>query len=287
MILLNLLEIRELHASVAGKPILKGVNLVVERGKVHAIMGPNGSGKSTLGNVLMGSPKCLVTKGEVLFLGENLLEMTPNQRARKGVFLGFQNPIEVHGLKFFSFLKRAVESLKQEKQSVAAFKKTFDEKALELLLPSDLVNRDVNYGFSGGEKKRSEAFQLGVLNPSLALLDEIDSGLDVDTLKLTASRICEWQKNTGASVVFMTHYKRILDYAKPDFVHKMIDGRIVESGGFELAEEIDSTGYGATATTAAFEESGAQKEEFYTSLLKLNKEKALRQDSNKIDLKVV
>lgn len=277
---MTLLEINGLKVEVAGKAILNGVDLKVGGDEIHAIMGPNGSGKSTLGNALMGSPKCKITGGSVTLNGEDLLSLPAYERAKKGVFLGFQHPTEIQGLKFYSFLKRAADSKGGEKQSVVAFKRELDSVVGKLFLPSDFASREVNHGFSGGEKKRAEVLQLEVLNPRLALLDEIDSGLDVDTLKVTAQEIAAWQKKSGASLVFMTHYKRILDYLPPDKVHVMVGGKIVRSGGREVADEIDSKGYGLEnaggAPGVGIEKEGAGKDEkeFYGSLLKLNKEKA-------------
>ncbi len=283
---MSLLEINGLKVEVAGKAILNGVDLKVGAGEIHAIMGPNGSGKSTLGNALMGSPKCKVTAGSVTLNGEEMLSLPAFERAKKGVFLGFQHPTEIQGLKFYSFLKRAADSKGGEKQSVVAFKKELDSIVGKLFLPSDFASREVNHGFSGGEKKRAEVLQLEVLNPKLALLDEIDSGLDVDTLKVTAQEIASWQKKSGASLILMTHYKRILDYLPPDKVHVMVAGRIVRSGGRELADEIDSKGYGLENAGGAGVGSGkegaagADEKEFYGSLLKLNKEKAPHAESN-------
>lgn len=270
------LDIQDLHASVGGRPILKGVFLSVNEGEMHAVMGPNGSGKSTLANVLAGNPKCVVSQGRVLFNGRDLLSLTPDERARQGVFTAFQHPVEIHGLKFYTFLKRASEALHGNRMSVLEFRKMVSARAQEFRLPEDFDARDVNFGFSGGEKKRGEVLQLSVLKPSLALLDEIDSGLDVDSLKLVAHEINNWASRNGAAAVLLTHYKRILDCVTPDFVHIMVGGRIVKSGGRELASEIDEQGYEKTvAKTSELLEQGASKEEFYTSLLKLKKEKAM------------
>lgn len=288
---MNLLEISNLRASVSGKTILNGVDLKIGAGEVHAIMGPNGSGKSTLASVLMGNPKCTVLDGSIVFKGEDLLSLSTDERARKGVFLGFQHPTEIQGLKYYSFLKKAVDSKVAQgapKQSIVAFKKELDSAVGKLFLPTDFASREVNHGFSGGEKKRAEVLQLQVLNPALALLDEIDSGLDVDTLKVTASEIAAWQKKTGAALVLMTHYKRILDYIPPQKVHIMVGGKIVHSGGPELAAQIDEKGYGlenAGGATGALEKDAGkvEEEEFYGSVLKLNKEKK----SGKINLKII
>jgi Fe-S cluster assembly ATP-binding protein len=272
-----LLEIKDLHASIGGKSILKGITLSVNAGEVHAIMGPNGSGKSTLGNVLAGSPVAVVTTGQLLFKGEELLSLSPDERARKGVFIAFQHPIEIQGLKFHTFLKRAVEAVRGEKPTVLEFRKTVASRAADLHLPADFEDRDVNRGLSGGEKKRSEVLQLNLLRPSLALLDEIDSGLDVDSVKTASAEVNRWQRENNGAVILMTHYKRVLEFIEPDFVHVMLDGRIVKSGGPELASEIEAEGYEALAKLSPrVEEKGVGKDEFYTSLIKLNKEKADR-----------
>ncbi len=275
---MGLLEVRDLHASVAGKSVLNGFSLDVGEGEVHAIMGPNGSGKSSLASVLMGSPKFVVSAGQAFFDGVDLLTLAPDERARRGLFLAFQHPTEIHGLKFFSFIKRALEAVRSDRPSVLEVRKSLWSAAQALALPRDFDSRDVNYGLSGGEKKRAEILQLSLLKPKLALLDEIDSGLDVDSVKVAARQVSEWASGSGCSLVLMTHYKRVLDYVAPDFVHVMVSGRIVKTGGFELAEEVESRGYAAFEALAPKSGSaGVEKEEAYTSLLKLKKEKALRE----------
>ncbi len=272
-----LLEIANLHASAGGKPILKGVNLVVNEGEVHAIMGPNGSGKSTLANVLAGSPATVISEGAITFRGANLLSLPPDERARAGIFIAFQHPAEIQGLKFHTFLKRAVEAVRpaEGKPTVLEFRKTIAGHASGLRLPHDFEDRDVNHGLSGGEKKRSEILQLNLIKPSLALLDEIDSGLDVDSVKTASTEVNRWQKECNGAAVLMTHYSRVLEFIKPQFVHVMLDGRIVKSGGPALAAEIEASGYEALAkANPVLDEKGTPKEEFYTSLIKLNKEKA-------------
>jgi len=266
-----LLEIKELSASVSGKRILDGVSLTVSRGQVHAIMGPNGSGKTSLANVLMGSPKYVVEGGSVRFLSEDLLALSTDQRARKGIFLAFQNPVEISGLSFVSFLKRSAEARGAKRFGVSEFRSLLEKQFNALSLPREFASRDVNHGFSGGEKKRSEAAQLAVLNPKLAVLDEIDSGLDVDTLKTTAREIRRWQKKSKAGLLVMTHYQRLLKYLPADFVHVMRAGKIVESGGPALARRIDREGYGqAQATSLRTVESGDSGGN-YASLLKQKK----------------
>ena len=272
---MTLLEIRDLHASVAGKPILKGVNLSVNEGEVHAIMGPNGSGKSTLANVLMGNPVSTVASGEIIFRGADLLSLSPDARARKGIFIAFQHPTEIQGLKFHTFLKRALEAVRGEKPTVLDFRKSLAVRASDMHLPKDFEDRDVNHGLSGGEKKRAEVLQLNLLKPSLALLDEIDSGLDIDSVKTASAEVNRWQAECNGAVVLMTHYKRVLEFIKPQFVHIMLDGRIVKSGGPELAVQIEETGYEELAKSVPKSaDAGKAKDEFYTSILKLNKEKA-------------
>ncbi len=241
-----MIEIKNLHADVEGKEILKGINLKVKTGEIHAIMGPNGSGKSTLVNVLSGHPSYTVTEGEVLFDGKNLLELSPEDRAREGIFLAFQYPIEIPGISNATFLKTAVdEKRKYEGKHELSAKEFLDlmkEKADILELDRTLINRAVNVGFSGGEKKRNEIFQLLMLNPKLALLDETDSGLDIDALKIVAQGVNKFKSNNNA-VIVVTHYQRLLDYIIPDFVHVLYDGKIIKSGGKELAFELEDKGY--------------------------------------------
>lgn len=239
---MSVLEVRNLHATVEGKEILKGVNLKIATGEVHAIMGPNGSGKSTLSLAIMGHPKYLVTKGEVLLDGENVLEMTPDERARKGLFLAFQQPVEIAGVSISKFLFNAYAALHHEQQSVAReFPALLKKNLGEVGLDEDFSKRQLNHGFSGGEKKRNEILQLSVLRPKIAVLDEIDSGLDIDALKTVSRVIRNASKDTGMLVI--THYQRILHHLKPDFVHIMVDGKIVKSGSGDLAGKLEEKGY--------------------------------------------
>jgi len=241
-----LLEIRDLHVSVVGSEILKGVNLTVNAGEVHAIMGPNGSGKSTLTNVVSGRPGYEVTSGEVLYEGANILGMFPDERARAGVFLALQYPVELPGIRNREFLRTAVDALRQsrgeEKIPIREFNKLLEAKAKELGFDSDMLKRNVNEGFSGGEKKRNEVLQLAVLDPKLALMDETDSGLDIDALKVVSEGVNRF-RGPEKAVVLVTHYQRILNYITPDFVHVLIGGRIVRSGTRDLALELESKGY--------------------------------------------
>jgi len=241
-----LLEVRDLHAGVAEVEILKGLDLTVNLGDVHAVMGPNGSGKSTLANVLAGKPEYKVTAGEVIYEGSNLLKLTPDRRALDGIFLAFQYPVELPGVREREFMKTALDTIREhrglEKLSVREFNKLFQEKIAQMEMSPDLVKRSVNEGFSGGEKKRNEILQLALLEPKLALLDETDSGLDIDALKIVADGVNKL-RGPSRAIVIVTHYQRILDYIKPDFVHVLIDGRIVRSGGPELALELEAKGY--------------------------------------------
>jgi Fe-S cluster assembly ATP-binding protein len=238
------LEIRNLHASVDGKEILKGVDLAVKQGEVHAIMGPNGSGKSTLAFVLMGHPRYEVTKGEMLVDGKNVSGMSPDERAKLGLFLGFQYPTEVSGVSLFNFLKTSYNSLHGEAEKVSAmeFREMIRDKMKMLGIDESFVNRYLNEGFSGGEKKRGEILQMAVIDPKIAVLDETDSGLDIDSLKTVADGINKTSNGKNAFLL-ITHYQRILRYVKPDFVHIMIDGRIVKSGGEDLAAQLEEKGY--------------------------------------------
>lgn len=239
---MTVLEIIDLHASIDGKPILKGVDLRVEQGRVHAIMGPNGSGKSTLANILMGHPKYQVTKGDIRLNGESVLEMKPDERAKRGLFLAFQYPMEIPGVNFSHFLMAAVRSKGvDEKFSIVDFRKKLDEKCQLLGLDKSFADRALNVGFSGGEKKRAEILQMAMLEPSIAVLDETDSGLDIDSLKIVAEAVNNMRKQTGALVI--THYQRLLNYLEPDIVHVFIDGRIVMTGDGSLAHDLERRGY--------------------------------------------
>jgi Fe-S cluster assembly ATP-binding protein len=241
-----MLEIRNLHAAIDGKEILKGINLTVNKGEVHAIMGPNGSGKSTLAKVLAGHPGYEVTAGEVLYEGRNLLEMAPDERARDGVFMAFQYPIEVPGVSNAQFLRLAYNEkqkhLGSEELDPLEFKDLLKERAKVVEMDASFMTRSVNEGFSGGEKKRNEILQMAVLEPKLAILDETDSGLDIDALRVVAGGVNQLQGAENAIIV-VTHYQRLLNYIVPDFVHVLADGRIAREGGKELALELEEKGY--------------------------------------------
>lgn len=241
-----ILEVRDLHVSIGDTEILTGVNLTVKLGEVHAIMGPNGSGKSTLANVLAGRPEYTVTSGEVIYKGMDLLAMLPEIRAREGLFLAFQYPVELPGVRSWQFLKAAVDAMRQHKGekelSVREFDKLLDEKRQYVQMDTDLVRRSVNEGFSGGEKKRNEIMQLALLEPTLALLDETDSGLDIDALRIVSDGVNKVRSDKNAFVL-VTHYQRILNYITPDYVHVLLNGRFVRSGGSELALELEEKGY--------------------------------------------
>ncbi|HEV2799155.1 MAG TPA: Fe-S cluster assembly ATPase SufC [Pyrinomonadaceae bacterium] len=241
-----MLEIRDLHARVEGKDILRGVSLKVERGEVHAIMGPNGSGKSTLAKVLAGHPSYEVTGGEILFDGKNLLELEPDERAREGFFLAFQYPVEIPGVSNAQFLRLAYNEkrkhLGEEELDPLEFKDLLKERAKIVEMDAGLMSRSVNEGFSGGEKKRNEILQMAVLEPKLAVLDETDSGLDIDALRIVSEGVNKLRSPDNA-IVLVTHYQRLLNYIVPDHVHVLYKGRIVRSGGKELALELEERGY--------------------------------------------
>jgi Fe-S cluster assembly ATP-binding protein len=242
----SILEIKDLNAGVEGKQILKGINLSINAGEVHAIMGPNGSGKSTLAAILAGRDGYDVTAGQVLYLGQDLLDLDPEERAREGLFLAFQYPVEIPGVNSTYFLKSALNEIRKHKgQSeldAMEFLTLVKEKMKVLDLDEDLLRRSVNEGFSGGEKKRNEIFQMAVLEPSLAVLDETDSGLDIDALKIVSKGVNKLRRPDNAQLV-ITHYQRLLNYIVPDFVHVLVDGRIVRTGGKELALELEEKGY--------------------------------------------
>ena len=242
----TILEVRGLSASVGGLEILKGVDLTVKTGEVHAIMGPNGSGKSTFANVLAGKPDYEITGGQALFQGQDLLAMEPEIRSRLGVFLAFQYPLELPGVRAWQFLKAAVDAQRvhagEEELSARAFDRMLKEKVEMVEIDPELVKRAVNEGFSGGEKKRNEILQMAVLQPKLAILDETDSGLDIDALRIVSDGVNKLRSESNA-VVLVTHYQRILNYIAPDQVHVLMDGRIVRSGGPELAHELEERGY--------------------------------------------
>ncbi|MCZ7603471.1 MAG: Fe-S cluster assembly ATPase SufC [Melioribacteraceae bacterium] len=241
-----MIKIKNLHATVEGKEILRGIDLEVKAGEVHAIMGPNGSGKSTLANVIAGNEGYEVTKGEIIFEGEELLDMAPEERARAGVFLAFQYPIEIPGISNATFLKTAINEIRKahDKEEITAkeFMQRTREFAKILSMPDDLISRSVNAGFSGGEKKKNEIFQMLMLNPKLALLDETDSGLDIDALKVVSQGVNHFRGKDNA-VLLVTHYQRLLNYIVPDFVHVLSNGKIIKSGGKELALELEEKGY--------------------------------------------
>ena len=241
-----MLEIKNLHATIAGKEILKGLDLTVRPGEVHAIMGPNGAGKSTLSSVLTGNPAYTVTEGSVTFYGKNLLEMAPEIRSREGIFMSFQYPVEIPGVSMVNFMRAAVNEHRKYKGlpavSATDFLKMMREKRAIVELDNKLASRSVNEGFSGGEKKRNEIFQMAMLEPRLSILDETDSGLDIDALRIVAHGVNTLKNNDNASIV-ITHYQRLLDYIVPDFVHVLYNGRIVKTGTKELALELEEKGY--------------------------------------------
>lgn len=241
-----LLDVKNLHAGIEGKEILKGINLIVRPGEVHAIMGPNGSGKSTLSSVLTGDPKFTVTEGSATFMGKDLLSLPPEDRSHEGLFLSFQYPVEIPGVSMVNFMRAALNAkrayLKEEPLSASDFLKLMRQKRAIVELDNKLASRSVNEGFSGGEKKRNEIFQMAVLEPRLSILDETDSGLDIDALRIVASGVNKLKTSENATIV-ITHYQRLLDYIKPDFVHVLYKGRIVRTGGPELALELEEKGY--------------------------------------------
>jgi Fe-S cluster assembly ATP-binding protein len=245
----NALEIRGLHAAVDGKEILKGVDLTVSTGEVHALMGPNGTGKSTLANVLMGHPSYEVTGGEILFKGVNLVELAPDERSRLGLFMAFQYPVSIPGVSVANFLRTAINARRKVADpedkgiSVPDFRRMLKQKMELLKVPQEFAGRYLNDGFSGGEKKRAEILQLATLEPEIAILDETDSGLDIDALRIVSEGV-NALSGPNLGVLIITHYQRILNYIKPQFVHIMLDGRIVESGGPDLAEHLEERGYG-------------------------------------------
>jgi len=248
-----LLEIRDLHANAGDKPVLKGIHLSVKAGEVHAIMGPNGSGKSTLAHVLAGRDGFVVTSGEVKYQGRDLLAMSPEERAREGFFLGFQYPVEIPGVGNTYFLKNALNAIRkhrgQPELDAVEFLALVREKARIVKIDENLLNRPVNEGFSGGEKKRNEILQMAVLQPTLAILDETDSGLDIDAMRTVADGI-NGLRSPDRATILVTHYQRFLDYVIPDKVHVLADGRLVKSGGKELALELEKKGYGWIAPKA-------------------------------------
>ena len=243
---MSLLSIRNLHVSIGDREILKGVNLEVNKGEVHSIMGPNGNGKSTLAGIIAGNPKYTVTEGEVIYNGKNILDLPVDVRANEGIFLGFQYPVEIPGVTITNFMRTAVNEQRKyrglDPLSGAAFLKLMEEKKKVVEMTTYLANRSVNEGFSGGEKKRNEIFQMAMLNPTLAILDETDSGLDIDALRIVANGVNQLRSPENATIV-ITHYQRLLDYIVPDFVHVLYEGRIVKTGPKELALELEQKGY--------------------------------------------
>ena len=241
-----MLEIKDLHASINGKEILKGINLNIKKGEVHAIMGPNGSGKSTLSSVLVGNPAFEVTKGSVTFGGKDLLALSPEDRSHEGLFLSFQYPVEIPGVSMVNFMRAAVNEKRKYEGlaplTASEFLKLMREKRAVVELDNKLANRSVNEGFSGGEKKRNEIFQMAMLEPKLSILDETDSGLDIDALRIVAEGVNKL-KTPETSCIVITHYQRLLDYIKPDIIHVLYKGRIVKTAGPELALELEKRGY--------------------------------------------
>ena len=241
-----LLSIKDIHASIEGKEILKGINLDIQPGEVHAIMGPNGGGKSTLASVLAGREEDEVTKGSIKFDGKDMLELSPEDRAREGLFLAFQYPVEIPGVSTTNFIKTAVNEKRkyhgQEPMDAVSFLKMMKQKIELVEIDKSLLTRSINEGFSGGEKKRNEIFQMAMLEPKLAILDETDSGLDIDALRIVANGVNKL-RNAERGIIVITHYQRLLDYLQPDFVHVLVNGKIVKSGTKELALELEEKGY--------------------------------------------
>lgn len=238
-----MLEIKNLYVSIEGKEILKGLNLVVKQGETHVIMGPNGSGKSTLARTIMGHSKSTVTKGDIVLDNESLLGMTTDRRARLGLFMQFQNPVEIEGVGFLNFLHLAKQSSGDTTTSTKEFMKEVKGSIADLKMGEDFIGRSLNQNFSGGEKKKAEVLQLSVLKPKIAILDEPDSGLDIDAIKVVSSEINKIAKRENLGLLIITHYSRILSFIKPQFVHVMVDGKIVAEGGRELIEKLEKEGY--------------------------------------------
>jgi Fe-S cluster assembly ATP-binding protein len=238
-----MLEIKDLHVNVEGKEILKGLNLKVGQGETHVIMGPNGSGKSTLARTIMGHPKSTITKGDILIDGKSALDLTTDKRAKLGLFLQFQNPVEVEGVGFINFLHLAQQAGADNAQSTKDFMKEVKGAIADLRMGEDFIGRSLNQGFSGGEKKKAEVLQMSVLKPKIAILDEPDSGLDIDAIKVVSEEINKISKRDNVGLLIITHYSRILSYIKPQFVHVMVDGKIVAEGAHELIERLEKEGY--------------------------------------------
>jgi Fe-S cluster assembly ATP-binding protein len=237
------LEIKNLHVEIEGKEVVKGVNLKIKEGEMHVIMGPNGSGKTTLAKTIMGHPDLKITKGEILVDGVRINDLKPNERAKLGIFLQFQNPVEIEGLGLLNFLNTARGAITEKPLQFKEFMSEIKNTSKDLSLKEELIGRSLNYGFSGGEKKKTEILQMHILKPKLAILDEPDSGLDVDALKVVAKNVDSMQKEQRMSLLVITHYSRILDYMEPQFIHVMRDGVIVKEGGKELIHEIEEKGY--------------------------------------------
>jgi Fe-S cluster assembly ATP-binding protein len=254
------LEVRGLHATVEGKAILRGIDLTIRQGEIHALMGPNGSGKSTLSNVIMGRPGYAITDGQVIFNGEDITGLTPDERAKRGLFLAMQYPTEIPGVSVVNFLRTAYQSIKGTQVSALEFRRHMKTQMDRLGIEDAMVQRYVNQGFSGGEKKRNEVLQLAVLEPAIALLDETDSGLDIDSLKLVAESVNELV-GPDLGVLVITHYQRMLNYITPQYVHVMMKGRIVRSGGPELSHELEDKGYEGLRKELGLAEDAAADEE--------------------------
>ncbi|MCL5003962.1 MAG: Fe-S cluster assembly ATPase SufC [Patescibacteria group bacterium] len=237
-----LLEIKDLYAGIESREILKGFNLTIREGETHALMGPNGSGKSTLANVLCGHPRAQVKSGSIIFRGENLVKLSPEERAKHGLFMAFQYPVEVTGVSLFNFLKTAYGSVK-EKIDYARFGKMVRDEAEKLKMDPAFLSRYLNEGFSGGEKKKAEILQMMVLSPKIVIMDETDSGLDIDALRIVSEEINRARESFNPGILLITHYFRILKYVRPDFVHVLVDGRIAAEGGAELATKLEENGY--------------------------------------------
>jgi Fe-S cluster assembly ATP-binding protein len=237
------LEIKDLRVSIEGKEIIKGINLKVAQGENHVLMGPNGSGKSTLAKAIMGHPALAITRGDILIDGKSILEMRTDERARLGLFMQFQNPVEIEGVGFINFLHLASQSMGIKAGSTKDFMKTVKANIKELKMSDDFIGRPLNQGFSGGEKKKSEVLQMSILKPKIAILDEPDSGLDIDAIRQVSSSINNIAKAENSALLIITHYSRILSYMKPEFVHVMVDGSIVDEGGRELVAKLEKEGY--------------------------------------------
>ncbi|MGC9122611.1 MAG: Fe-S cluster assembly ATPase SufC [Thermoplasmata archaeon] len=239
----DVLEIKDLVAEIDGKKILDGVNLIIKKGEIHAIMGPNGSGKSTLARIIMGDFRYKITSGDILLNGKSIKELPPEERSKLGIFMSFQQPIEVSGLKLFTYLKTIYSIHNDQNISFQDFIKYIQEKANDLRIDSSILSRNLNEGFSGGERKKIEILQMLLIRPKFSIIDEIDSGLDVDSLELVAKSINDIYKNELIGIILITHYMRILKYVKPSYVHVLMDGKIVKSGDYSLALEIEEKGY--------------------------------------------